>query len=283
MKRAADRAAFDPRQRRVDAEAEAGAQLQQRAGVRDAPQGGAAVVDAQPVLWNDIAQCQRIGGSEGLRAALEERQVVARGCHRLHLVVDQHVDHAVAVLDVARADLLRPEGAEPAAFDHCRAAHADVAGAGGDDHVAATEQRRIPGEAPSRHNADHRHLAAQARVACERGDVQPRHDRHVRVAGTSAAALREQHHRQFLRERDAQHAVGLLVVAHALRPGQHGGVVRHHDGACGIASDQGGVHGADAGDHAVGGRVAHQVRFAPAAALRRDGQGAVFEEGARVA
>ena len=199
------------------------------------------------------------------------------------LVVHQQVDHAVAVLHVTRPDLLRPEDAQAAAFHHGRPAHADVAVPGCDDHVAASQQRRVAGEAAARHDADHRRHAIHARIAGECGDVQAGDDRHVGVAGPAAPAFGEQHDRQPVFEGDAEHAVGLLVVAHALRAGQHGGVVGHHDGARSLRSEQLAVDAADASDHAVRRRVAHQVFRAAAAALRGHGQRAVFDERAGVA
>jgi hypothetical protein len=63
--------------------------------------------------------------------------------------------------------------------------------------------------------------------------VQAGDDGGVGVARPPAAAFGKQHHGQLL-QRDAQHAVGLGVVAHALRAGQHGGVVGHHHGARGL-------------------------------------------------
>ena len=68
--------------------------------------------------------------------------------------------------------------------------------------------------------------------------MQPGDDRHVDIARPAAAAFGEQHHRQLLRQRDAEQAVGLLVVAHALRAGEHGGVVGHHDARAPLGAEQ---------------------------------------------
>ena len=81
---------------------------------------------------------------------------------RLGFVVDGDVDDAVGHLHVDRADLFGREHAEPAALDHRRAAHADVGVFGGDDHVAAAEQRGVAGEAATRGDADR---AARGRTA----------------------------------------------------------------------------------------------------------------------
>jgi len=208
---------------------------------------------------------------------------VPRRRHRTGLVFHQDVDHAVAVLHAAGADLLGLEDAQPAAFDHGRAAHADVAAARGDDHVAAAQQRRVARETAAADDADHRHLPRQPGVAGEGADVQAGHDGHVGVAGTPAATFGEQNHRQLLIQRDAQHAVGLGMVAHALRAGQHGRVVGHDHRATGFGAMDQAIDAADAGHHAVSWRVAHQVVLAAPAALGGHGQRAVFDEAALVA
>ena len=105
----------------------------------------------------------------------------------------------------------------------------------------------------------------------------------VGVAGPPAAAFGKQHHGQLLRLRDAQHAVGLGVVAHALRAGQHGGVVAHHHGARFFCPEDRAVDAADARHHAVGGRVGNQILHRPPARLRGNGKLAVFDEAALVA
>ena len=63
--------------------------------------------------------------------------------------------HAIGPIAVGSYD------AEAAALDHRRAAHADVRVGGGDDHVAAAEERGVAGEAVARVDADERHEAAQ--------------------------------------------------------------------------------------------------------------------------
>jgi hypothetical protein len=113
--------------------------------------------------------------------------------------------------------------------------------------------------------------------------VQAGDDGHVDIARSAAAAFGEQHHRQLLLEGDAEHAVGLLVVAHALRAGEHGRVVGHDDGTRSLRPERHRVDAADAGDHAVGGRVAHQVVETAPALLRGEGQRAVLDEAAAIA
>lgn len=67
-----------------------------------------------------------------------------------------------------------------------RPAHADIAVAGGDDHVAASEQRGIAGKAAASDDAHHRYRAAQAQlelgVGCRLSLEMGRHDQFAAVA-----------------------------------------------------------------------------------------------------
>lgn len=103
--------------------------------------------------------------------------------HGRRLVFHLEVDHPIRVLHVRWTDLLGPVHAEPAAFDHGRSAHADVAAARGDDHIAAAQQGRIAREAAPGRDADHRHLPGQSGECGEGTDVQARSDGHVGVPG----------------------------------------------------------------------------------------------------
>ncbi len=76
--------------------------------------------------------------------------------------------------------------------------------------------------------------------------------------------------------RDAQQPVGLLVVAQTLRAGEHGGVVGEHG-----ATDA--LDAGEAGEHAIGRRLADQLLDRAAPGLRRVGEGAVLDEAACVA
>ena len=109
------------------------------------------VVDALAVGRDQVAQRVWSGtggsGAGAGRRAGEEAQVALGGGDRRGVVGDPQVDHAVGVLDVDRADLLRREHAEAAALDHRRAAHPDARVLGGDDHVAAAEQGGVAGKA----------------------------------------------------------------------------------------------------------------------------------------
>ena len=94
--------------------------------------------------------------SHSSTALAEVREVLLRDRDRLGFVGHEHVDHAVRDLHVDRPDRGRLVRAEPAAFDHRGAAHADVRTFGRDDHVAAAEERGVAGEAVAGGDADER-------------------------------------------------------------------------------------------------------------------------------
>ncbi len=215
---AAERTAFDADQRGDNAGAERGAQFEHRIRVRQRVEDRAHVVAAQAVLGNRVAQVAWVFGLPGMCGALEVGQVAARGLDGGLLVVDHDIDHAIGRLHGNRPDFLGRVHAEPAAFDHGRAAHADGRAARGDDHIRAAEQRRIAGEAAAVHDADQRHLAGQPRELDERGAVEPRDHGHVGVAGPAAAAFGEQYYGQLPLPRQGEHAVQLLVAVVACVP-----------------------------------------------------------------
>ena len=103
------------------------------------------------------------------------------------------------------------------------------------------------------------------------------------VARAAAAAFGKQHHGQLLVERHAQHAVGLGMVARALRAREDSGVVGHDHGARPLLTTLRAVDGANARHHAVGRGVGDEVFHAAAARLRGHGQRAVFDEAACIA
>ena len=179
--------------------------------------------------------------------------------------------------------VLGGEDAEPAALDHGRATHADVGVGGGDDDVAASEQRGVAGEAASRDDADEGHLAAQRAEEREGLGVEPGHDGHVGVAGAAAAALGEEDDREAQPLDELEEAVLLAVVHLALGAGQDGVVVREHGAAGPFLAEEVAVDPADAGDEAVGRRVGDEVLGAAARPLGRDDEAAVLLEAARVA
>jgi hypothetical protein len=168
----------------------------------------------------------------------------------------------------------------PPPFDHGRAAHADVAAPRGNDDVAAAQQRRIPAkQRPATIPTTGTWPLSRAKLAkvatCRPATMgmstspgRPPPPSANSTTGSCSAG-------------PAQHAVGLLVVAHALRAGQHRGVVGHGT-AVRDAGEETTIDAADAGDHAVGRGVLDQV-FLRRRRLCRHRQGAVFDKAAGVA
>ena len=228
-------------------------------------------------------------------ASLEVGEVLLRGGDGFGLVFDGDIGDAVGGLHVHRADLLGEEDAEAAAFDHRRAAHADVRVGGGDDDVAAAQQGGVPGEAAARNDADGRHVAAQAAHRGERGRVQRAAGESVvrrrcglaagalaAGAGAAAAAFGEEHDRDVPLLGDLEHAVGLGVVDGALRAGKHGVVVGEDNGAGGVLVEEVAVDAPDAGDHAVGRELVDDLLHRQARA-GREHEAAVLHERAGIA
>ena len=178
-------------------DAELRPQLEHRAGVGQRLDDLAHVVDAQAVLGDDVAQQRagrrtshsRAGPGSTTGTASRPRPLRPRRrprCRRRRWAPARDIGPTSSGC----------EHAEPAAFDHRRAAHADVRVLGRDDDVAAAEQRGVAGEAAPRVDADQRHQAAQRPHRVERHAVEARDAGAVGVARPPAAAFGEEHHRQ---------------------------------------------------------------------------------------
>ena len=100
--------------------------------------------------------------------------------------------------------------------------------------------------------------------------VEPRHDRHVRVARAPAPALGEEHHREPQPLHELEEAVLLAVVHLALGAGQDRIVVRQHGAARPFLVEEVTVDPPDAGHEAVGRRVGDEVLGAAARPLGGD-------------
>ncbi len=72
------------------------------------------------------------------------------------------------------------------------------------------------------------------------------------------------------------------MILSTLGAGQNHIVVTHEDALSFLGWKQVAIHAANAGDHAVGGRIAHQVVDLTAAPLGCDGQCPIFNKGIRV-
>ena len=260
--------------------AEPAADLQHGTVVEHGVDHLAHVVDAQPVLGHDVTQPALIRARPVAQPPLEVRQVLLGHLERRRSSSrDCDVDDTVRHLDRHGPDLVGPVYAEPAAFDHGRAAHADVGVLGGDHHVAATEDDGVAGEAPSGGDADHGHRARKLSPGVEGLDVEPAAGNDVDIARATAAALGEEHHRQAPVPRQLHHPVLLVVIEMPLRTGQYGVVVVHDHRLGGLVVEQGTVDGTDPGDHPVGGGVVDEVLDGAARALSGDDPGAVLDPG----
>ena len=101
--------------------------------------------------------------------------------------------------------------------------------------------------------------------------MQACHDGHINIARAAATAFGKQHHWQLVFERQAQKAVGFLVVAHALRARKNGCVIGKNGAA--LAMDA-----ANACDHPIGWGIAHQIVGCATLALGCNRQHAVFRK-----
>ena len=167
---------------------------------------------------------------------------------------------------------------ESAALDHRRTAHADVGVGGRDDHVAHPGQRGVAGKAPPGHDRHQRNLAAERGQRPEGRHVEAGDVADVGVAGPATATFGKQHHWQPFSGGQIEDAVGFGMVAHALRSGQHGVVVGHHDRLGRRSPEPVRADRGQAGDQTVGRGVGDQVVFRAPAALRGNRQRAVLDE-----
>src|ERR1019366_8606892 len=176
---------------------------------------------------------------------------------------------------------LGSEDTETTAFDHGRAAHTDARALSCDDHVAATEQRRVAGETKARHDADGRDKSRQPTEGGEGHDVKAGDGGAVGVTRPAATSLCEEHGRQAEPLDQLEQAVLLAVVHLTLGAGENRVVVREnrHGGAL---SEEVAVDPADAGDEAVGRRAPQQPVELPPASLSGGGGPAVLVERTRV-
>ena len=154
------------------------------------------VIDAQAVFRNDAAQQPLVGAGPVLQRPLEIGKIFLGDGDGFRLVLHHHVDHAVGRLHADGTDFVGMKDAEAAAFDHRRPAHADGGVLGGDDDVAAAEQRRVAGEAATGIDADQRHQPRQLRIHPEGRGVEAARAHRIGVAGPSAAAFGEEDDRQ---------------------------------------------------------------------------------------
>ncbi len=155
----AEGAALDTNQRGDQPRRKLAAQLQHRIAVGQCLDHFADVIHAQAVFRDQVAQLALVRRFPVRQIALEVGQVLLGHRGGLGFVLHPHVDHPVRAVHAGRANLLRGKAAEAAAFDHRRPGHADGGVLGGDDHVAAAEQRGVTGEAAPGDDTDGGHHA----------------------------------------------------------------------------------------------------------------------------
>jgi hypothetical protein len=201
----------------------------------------------------------------------------------LLLIPDEDVDDAVRRLERNRADLLGRVDAQSAPLDHGGATHADARVLRRDDHVAAAEQRRVPGEAAAGHDADERNKAGEARELAEGRHVESGQPKSVGIARASAPTLGEEHYREPPFRGKLEHPILLLVVHLALGAGHDRVIVGDHHAARRSGAEQPRVHGPDAGHDSVRRRHVDELCHAVLAPPGRDRERPVFDEAVRVA
>ena len=268
-------APFDARERGDDAFAESGSELEHRPGVAQRVDHRAHVVGAHAVLGHDVSQRALVDALPLGDLVAEEGEVLLRDSYRFGLVFDQDVDDTVRDLHGDGSDRGRLVRAEPAALDHRRATHADVRTFGRDDHVAASEERGVAGEAVAGGDADERHERTEPREVVEREAVEPGDGRTVGVARPAPAAFGEEDDGEAHAFRELEEPVLLLVVPHALRSCEHGVVVRHRDHR--VTVDR-----ADAADEPIGRSAFDELLQRAPPALARDDERRVLDEAAFV-
>ena len=218
-----------------------------------------------------------------LRAAPgSRRRVVSCSFDRLRLVRDADVDDAVGRLDVDRPDRIRLEGAESAALDHRRAAHAEGGRFGRDDEVGRAGEDGVAREAAARDDGDARHDAREAAPQCEGAGVERRDDRVVGVARAAAAALAEDHGGKAHPLDQLEQSVLLAVAGRPLGAGEHRVVVAQHGAGGALGAVEVRVDARGAADEPVGRGALDQLFCGAAHPLRCDGQRAVLDEAALV-
>jgi len=270
------------REDREDPDAELGAQLERRVDVCESLDSATHVVDAGALLGDHVAQDRVLVATPVTRRALEESEVFLGDSHRLGLVGDADIHHAVAHLHVDRSNVGGGDGSESATLDHRRAGHADVRVLRCDDDVTTAEEGRIPREAVARGDPHQRHEARESRKEREGHAVEPGHTNRIGVARPAPAALGKEHERQSQVFGHGEEAVLLAVVQLTLGAGEHRVVVRGDgDARCilaeGLAPDRG-----EPAHESVGGSVADQIVEPAAATLGGDRECPVLDEGALV-
>ena len=236
-----------------------------------------------PVLGNALAQLALVGAGPGRDDPLEVGQVGTGQPNRIGIVFGHQVDHAVADLYIEGSDFLGTIATQTSPFDHGRSPHPDGGVGGGDDHVAAAEQGGIAGKTATRGDPDQRHQTAQTTEEGEGPGVQTGDGGVVGVAGPTAAALGKQDDGKAQPFDELEHPVLLAMVLLALRPGQHGVVVREDGAGRPSVTELVGADPSDPGHQPVGRCTGYELLDISPSALGGNGQRSVLGEASRIA
>ena len=259
-------------------------QLDEAADVGQRGDDAADVVDAQAVLRDQVTQAALVGAVAGPRASLEVGQKLSRHPRRLGLIGDEQVKTAIRELLTRWPDVLRREDPKAAAFDHRRAAHADIGALDADGDVRAAEEGGVARKAAPGGDCDPRRHAGHPGEGREAGRIQRRGDQRpaIDIPGAPPAPFCEPDDGHLPMLSKFKHPVSFLVIEVALRARQHCVVIGQHRAARRFLVEQVAVHQPITRRHAVRGRVPVQILPGAPALLRRDGQRADLLEGAGV-
>ena len=277
--------AFNPHKAGNHALAISAAQFQKTARIGNHLNRLAHIISALSILGNNMAQLALVVAVMGFQCTLKIAEQLLGHSGRMRLVLGQQIDHAVFGLNIHRPDICRRDLSQPAAFNHRRTAHADIAVFGSDGDIGTPEQHRITGKAIAIIHGDARRDPAGLRPSGEGHHVQTTAGNFagIRIAGATAAALSIEDGRHLPFMRHFQNAVSLFMIEQPLRAGQHRIVISQHRRARRIIVEHIAIHRAKTGDQPVGGCVVDKVVQIAALTLRRHHELAIFDKAALVA
>ena len=121
------RPAFDADESGNHTDAVARTHFQHTARIGNQADSLAHVIGTFTVFGNDMAQQALIATFMNAHATLKKSEQFFCRRHGVGFIFGQQIDHTIGKLYVGRPDLGRRHRAEPAALDHRRPSHADIA------------------------------------------------------------------------------------------------------------------------------------------------------------
>ena len=214
--------------------------------------------------------------------ALKEPEEHLRRLDSLVLGLHDEVDRPRGLMDLNRPHLVRCHDPESAALDHGWPTHPDRGASDRDHHIAAAQQRSVPGEAATGSDPDERHVPRERSKPREGTGVESGHHCGVGVTRPTPASLGKEDDWQLESIGELKETILLAVVALALGAGEHHVVVRDHDARCRLDSEELRVDRADPTHEAISRRLSDQLSLASTLSLRRIGESPVLDEAPRV-